>query len=52
MSHQRGVLIVEDDKVFRETLREHFADRHGFAVHTPATLADSHRFTNETDTFM
>jgi DNA-binding response OmpR family regulator len=41
MSDQRAVLIVEDDEALRETLREHLADGHGFAVHTAATLDDA-----------
>jgi DNA-binding response OmpR family regulator len=41
MSNQRAVLIVEDDEVLRETLREHLADGHGFAVHAAATLGDA-----------
>jgi DNA-binding response OmpR family regulator len=41
MSEKRPILIVEDDESLRETLREHLADGHGFAVHTAATLGDA-----------
>ena len=49
MSDKRPILIVEDDDPLRETLREHLADEHGFAIHTAATLREADRAINQED---
>jgi DNA-binding response OmpR family regulator len=46
MLDRRVILIVDDDEALRETLSDHLADRHGFAVHTAATLGDADKYLN------
>jgi DNA-binding response OmpR family regulator len=47
MSEKRPILIVEDDDALRETLGEHLADEHGFAIHTAATLWEADKALNQ-----
>jgi DNA-binding response OmpR family regulator len=49
MSEKRPILIVEDDDALRETLGEHLADEHGFAIYRAATFREADNALNQED---